>query len=240
MVNGTPVPHGYKVQEGDSVTIDGKRVSPVVHRYFALNKPIGYTCTTTDPHAEKRALDLLPSSLGRLFTVGRLDRNSHGLLLITNDGDFAERLTHPRYGVEKEFVATIIPPFRQEDAARITAGIEDAGEMLIVRSVREKHTYQGKSVLSLIMKEGKKREIRRIFSALRYHLLDLERVRIGTLTITGIPLGGYRTLTRNEVENLLAASSPTPNPMHYPACSLTAHNQDKRQKHGYTSQHKHK
>ncbi len=200
---GLVVEPGVDVKDGDVVTVDGRRLSPKKQVYLVLHKPAGYTCTLKDKHAEKKVTELVPRSQGKLFTVGRLDRESSGLILLTNDGDFAERVTHPRYEVEKEYEVTVIPMFRPADADRLVHGIEDAGERLSARSVRPKKHVSGKSVLSVVMKEGKKREIRRMFSSLHYHILLLERIRIGPLTLGSLRVGQYRNLEEKERAALL-------------------------------------
>ncbi|MFA5645902.1 MAG: pseudouridine synthase [Candidatus Ratteibacteria bacterium] len=201
-VNQANAVTGMKIEERDIVTLDGKRISPSRSLYLALNKPKGYTCTAQDRHAERKVSDLLPPSMGRLFTVGRLDRDSRGLLIVTNDGAFAQRIAHPKYTVEKEYIATIIPVFRLEDRKKIIAGIEDNNELLRAKTVTILSQLQEKSILSIILTEGKKRQLRRIFSALHYHILDLQRIRIGTLSLRALPEGTYRTLSSKEIKNL--------------------------------------
>ena len=206
-VNGTKVAKPFvEVNPGDCVKVYGKPVSPAKHAYIAVNKPAGYTCTAKDRFAEKKVTDLVPGSFGRLFPVGRLDKNSSGLLLLTNDGEFANRITHPRYQVEKEYVVTISPAFAGRDAKALKDGIADEGEVLQADSVKPLKILQGRSVLSVVMKEGKKREVRRMFEALGYRIIELKRVRIGNIRLGRLLAGGYRLLTDKEKESGFSSS----------------------------------
>ncbi|MCM8768647.1 MAG: pseudouridine synthase [Candidatus Omnitrophica bacterium] len=210
-INGEKVTQPYfQVNEKEIVTLAGKPVLPVRYIYLALNKPVGYTCTIKDRFARKKVVDLVPKSLGRLFPVGRLDRNSSGLVILTNDGIFAEKLAHPRYQVDKEYRITIVPSFRPKDAARLVEGVEDDGEKLVAKQVRVVSQSEGKSVLSLVLAEGKKREIRRMFSVLHYHVLRLERVRVGHIRLGVLKPGQYRHLRPEEVYFTLKKSCLLP------------------------------
>lgn len=176
------------------VTVDGKAVAPERPVYLALHKPIGYTCTSQDRFTSRKVTDLVPSSFGRLFTVGRLDRQSSGLILLTNDGDFAQRLSHPRYQVEKEYEVLVQPRLRGADYRQIRAGVLDAGERLSARKVFSLEEGDNWTLVSLVLVEGKKREIRRLFIALGYRVVSLKRVRIGNIRLGNLPVGHYRQL----------------------------------------------
>lgn len=198
-VNGTKVAEPFvEVKDADCITVYGKTVSPAKYVYIALNKPAGYTCTVKDRFAEKKVTDLVPKSYGRIFPVGRLDKNSSGLLILTNDGEFANRITHPRYQVEKEYEVTVSPAFDNRDARVFREGITDEGERLRAASVKTLKMFQGRSVLSVVMKEGKKREVRRMFESLGYRIIELKRVRIGNIRLGRLHPGGYRMLTEKE------------------------------------------
>ncbi|OPZ91009.1 MAG: Ribosomal small subunit pseudouridine synthase A [candidate division TA06 bacterium ADurb.Bin417] len=146
---------------------------------------------------------LVPAELGRLYPVGRLDRESTGLVILTNDGDLAERLTHPRYGVEKEYRVVVAPPVEPGDLARLRSGVFDEGERLRAAGARlTGPAAGGKSELSLILKEGRKREIRRLFAQLGRRVIELERVRIGTVRLGRLPAGRWRSLTPAELAGL--------------------------------------
>jgi pseudouridine synthase len=167
--------------------------------YVALNKPIGVTCTLKDRFAEKKVTDLVPHSLGRLYPVGRLDRDSSGLVILTNDGGFSQRMSHPRYGAEKEYLVTVIPPVSRKEAALLKAGVIYEEEKLSASDVRILKTESGRSTLQIILKEGKKREIRRMFGSLGHHVATLERVRIGRIMLGNLAPGKWRFLTKEEV-----------------------------------------
>lgn len=199
LVNGTRTTQPFtEVNPGDRVKVYGKPVSPAKHIYLVLNKPVGYTCTLKDRFAKKKVIDLIPKSYGKLFPVGRLDKNSSGLLLLTNDGNFANQMTHPRYQIEKEYEVIISPAFNNMDAKILRKGITDQGELLLATSVKLLKTYQGRSIISVVMKEGKKREVRRMFESLGYRILGLKRTRIGNIHLGHLKPGRYRAMTEKE------------------------------------------
>ncbi len=198
-VNGEKILEPFvDVKDGDSVKLYGKLLSPAGCVYIALNKPKGYTSTVKDRFAEKKITDLIPASYGKLFPVGRLDKNSSGLIILTNDGQFANLITHPRYQVEKEYEVIVSRPFKSEDARILKEGITDEGEQLRAASIKPLKQFPGRSLLSVVMKEGKKREVRRMFECLGYRIIELKRVRIGKIFLGHLKTGGYRLLTEKE------------------------------------------
>ena len=190
--------------------------------YYLLHKPAGYTTTVSDPHAKKTVFDLLPKSLvpsalksghgTRVFPVGRLDRDSTGLLLFTNDGDLANRLTHPRYGIGKWYEVRLHRRFEPLDGKKLLAGIRLEEGMAQV----EKCHPLSKRVLRLLIREGKKREIRRIFEKLDYHVLVLRRVAFGPLILGRLQAGEGRFLAPHEIQQLKQWVSETPAPATLP------------------------
>ncbi len=188
----------------DVVTIDGKPVSLAVERavYVMLNKPAGVISSTSDQRGGTTVIDILPEKYRRLrlYPVGRLDRDSTGLVLLTNDGDLTLRLTHPRYEQEKEYLVHTGQSLRPEDRQKLERGIDlDDGRTspAAVKPVREPPlTY------SVTIHEGRKRQVRRMFAALGYRVLELKRIRIGSLKLGKLPEGHSRELTRREVEAL--------------------------------------
>lgn len=201
-VNGEKVLQPYvDVSEKDAVTVNRKSISPEKYVYIALNKPAGYTCTLKDKFASKKITDLIPKSLGRVYPVGRLDKDSSGLIILTNDGDFTQHLSHPSFNVEKEYEVTVIPKFKRKDIDILKEGIIDADEKLSVVSLEIVKSYPTKSIILIILKEGKKREIRRMLSYLRYHILDLQRIRVGKIHLDNLPSGKYRFLSKKEINN---------------------------------------
>ncbi len=211
-VNGVPTTTpGTRIDpERDEVRVDGKPIRSAVQKiYLLLHKPAGYVSTVSDPQGRPTVLDLLPPELRRqrVYPVGRLDIDSSGLLLLTNDGDFALRLTHPRYSTEKHYSALVqgCPPERSLNALRKGVEItEDAGRThktapTKVRLLR----HQGENCwLALTIHEGRKRQVRRMLAAVGYPVLQLVRVGIGSLTLGNLPEGKWRYLTDEEVRSL--------------------------------------
>lgn len=197
-VNGRVVTElGTKVHPGDLVTVHGKPVSPYKHlTYVVLNKPKDYITTTSDERGRKTVLDLVPLKT-RIYPVGRLDRNTTGVLLLTNDGELAARLMHPRYGVEREYIAGLDKPLKAEHAAAIAEGIVLDGEKTGPAEVIISPTDPRQ--VCIILREGKNREVRRLFEHFGYEVRRLHRSRYGIITPRGLARGEYRHLTRQEV-----------------------------------------
>jgi pseudouridine synthase len=200
-VNGQVVIElGTKVDPAaDRVAVDAKPVAAERKLYIALHKPRGVFCTSHDEQGRQRALDLLPAGLPRLYTVGRLDADSEGLLLLTNDGSFSLRLTHPRYKRPKKYRVTVAGAWRAETTARLLKGIVSEGERLRAESVRVVRANE----LELIIREGRKRQIRRMLAAVGHPVQRLVRVAIGELTLGNLKSGQWRYLTNEEVHHLL-------------------------------------
>ena len=190
---------GLQVTENDEIAVDGKPVAREGRKYYVmLNKPRGYTCSAGDRYAEHLALELIDLPV-RLFSAGRLDRESEGLILFSNDGDFIERLTHPRHAVRKRYVVTVSKPFTDADIRRLTSGITDDGERLAALSVRKLDEKRYMFTLG----EGKKREIRRMVAALGAKTLRLKRIAVGNLLLGPLPSGKWRELTPEERDQAL-------------------------------------
>jgi len=200
-VNGVIITtQGTKVEEGDIILLDGKPVELESRKlYFALNKPPGYICSSSDPQERPLALSLLPSVKERLYNVGRLDYLSCGLIFFTNDGDFAGRLGHPSSELEKEYnvEATGIIPDTVVEAFNNGITIED---VFYKAKIAEK---TGRKSLRIVLVEGKNREIRRVFSHFHLHPSLLRRVRIGNVLLGNLQEGSSRPLTVNEIKGLL-------------------------------------
>ena len=210
-VNGEIASVGDKCDpERDQITVDGRplsrRLPPSV--VVAMNKPKGFVCTNSDPHAKKTVFDLLPAELKklRLFCVGRLDQESEGLLLLTNDGQLRQRLAHPSYGVTKKYHIEIDQPLKEGEVRKLMRGITWEGERLSVDSVHPMPMRGGESWtrLEVVLSHGRKREIRRLFYAFGYEVKRLRRVQIGQLLVKGLPRGHIRTLGRAEIQLLFA------------------------------------
>jgi 23S rRNA pseudouridine2605 synthase len=198
-VNGQPATVlGTKIDPStDHVVVAGKPVGIERKIYVALNKPTGVLCTSRDTHSRKRVHDLLPATLPRLFTVGRLDYDTEGLLFLTNDGTFSLRLTHPRYKMPKTYAVEVETPLTAADRARLLAGIQSEGERLRAEKVA------GTTALTIVIREGKKRQIRRMLAAVGHPVVRLTRLAIGTIELGNLKQGEWRYLTDEEVRTLM-------------------------------------
>lgn len=190
----------------DRITVDGVPVPAHPElRYFALNKPRGVTTTMRDPHAARSVADFIPEG-PRAFPVGRLDRESEGLVLLTNDGELANRLQHPRYGVEKEYLVEVEGSVPRGAIRRLATGVELEDGVARALRVEGVQRGAGKSALTLVMGEGRKREVRRMMEALGHPVRRLVRVRIGPVGMGGLRPGQVRSLTPEEVARLYRVS----------------------------------
>jgi 23S rRNA pseudouridine2605 synthase len=186
----------------DVVAVDGVPIpaDPEL-RYYALNKPAGVTTTMRDPHAERTIAPLLPKG-PRVFPVGRLDRDSEGLLLLTNDGTLSHRLQHPSFEVEKEYLVEVGGSLTRESLRRLTAGVDlDDG---VARALRVGPVQRGagRSSIPIVLAEGRKREVRRMLAAIGFPVRRLVRVRIGPVRMGRIRPGELRPLDPEEVMGL--------------------------------------
>jgi len=188
--------------ERDTVLVNNKKVSlESKRRYVLLNKPKGYISTNHDPQGRPIARDLLPIK-ERLFSVGRLDENTEGLLIYTNDGDLAYKLAHPKFKIGKTYIAKIDRSLEEKDFEKIKKGgiIIEGSKVQPVSSIDFKN--RAKTIVGLTITEGKKRQIRNVFKILGYNVLNLERIAIGKISIKGLPRGSYRFLNKSEIEYL--------------------------------------
>jgi 23S rRNA pseudouridine2605 synthase len=169
--------------------------------YFAVNKPPGVVSTSRDPAGRTRVIDLVPYQ-GRLFTVGRLDMSSEGLILVTNDGQLADRLTHPRYGVHKTYYVEVAGTLTARELARLRRGVHLAEGFARVVSAAVVRSYKQSTLLEIVLAEGRNREIRRILARAGHKVERLRRVAIGPLRLADLPPGEVRPLSRDEVRRL--------------------------------------
>ncbi len=170
------------------------------YTYIILNKPKGCITTAKDERERRIVLDLLPEELRRkrLFPVGRLDKDTTGLLILTDDGELANKLMHPRSSVEKTYVVMLERPFLKKDREKLLKGIKDEGDFLKPKSVKLKSNIE----IEIVLTEGKKREIKRMFRALGYRITEIKRIKYSFLTLQGVKEGEYRQLTDKEIEQL--------------------------------------
>src|ERR1700730_6631091 len=182
----------------DYVKVDGKLVHAERPLHIVLHKPAGFVSTRKDPHARDTIFDLLPAKFPRLFNVGRLDAQSEGLLVLTNDGDLAQHLTHPRYKIDKEYEVTLDRAWDAALTPKLLHGIILDGER-----ARIAHLYAHKPTrLRVVLKQGINRQIRRMFEAMGYRVERLVRTRVGNLRLGDLPRGHWRPLTKREIESL--------------------------------------
>ena len=198
---------GTKVDPShDEVTVDGKRVRVRRKLYIALNKPVGCVCSRKDELGRPTVYDLLPKEWQMLHSVGRLDFNTEGLIFLTNDGQFALHLTHPRHGVRKRYAATVEGRVDRMMLERFTHGVWHAGEKLQARAARIVSAGHGRSVVELELVEGKNREVRRLFESQELVVKRLQRMQIGKIKLGELKPGRWRALTETEIKTLLIES----------------------------------
>ena len=198
---------GTKVEPGTSrVTFDGKPVVLDEKTWIMLNKPTGVICTSDDPQGRETVLELLPKFKSRLYTVGRLDVMSEGLLLITNDGDLAHRLMHPRHHIEKKYQVWIDRELTKDEMERMLKGLNSRGEMLKVLQVEPlRRVLEGRFGYTLTLGEGRNRHIRRMMEVLDCKIFRLLRVSVGPLRLEKLRTGEHRNLDPWEIEKLRKA-----------------------------------
>jgi 23S rRNA pseudouridine2605 synthase len=190
----------FSAQPGarDHVKVDGKIVHTAPAFTIMLNKPAGFVSTRKDPRARDTVFDLLPEKFSRLFTIGRLDAQTQGLLLLTNDGELAQQLTHPRFKVDKEYQVTLDRPWDPALALRLERGILLDGQRAKIERLRSLSPTR----LTVILRQGINRQIRRMLEAVGYRVKHLLRIRVGNLRLGDLPCGHWRALTHREVKDL--------------------------------------
>lgn len=186
------------------IRVDGEPIKLSRPMYFIVNKPPGVVCTHRDPAGRTRVIDLLPSMKERLFTVGRLDRMSEGLLLVTNDGPLANLLAHPRYGVAKTYQVQVAGKPEPEALEKLRQGVRLAEGMARCASVRFLRHHKNSTLLELVLTEGKNREIRRVLAKVGHKVLWLKRVALGPVRLGHLAPGEFRRLREDELQQLRA------------------------------------
>jgi 23S rRNA pseudouridine2605 synthase len=188
----------------DAVKVDGQPVREKRKLYLALNKPPGLVCSRKDERQRPTIYQLLPKEWGHLHSVGRLDFKTEGLLLLTNDGQFSLRLTHPRYAVHKKYLATVQGRVEPELLRRLVEGVWDQGEKLQAARARVVAAGSSQSLVELDLAEGKYREVRRLFESQGCTVRRLQRIQIGKLKLGELRPGRWRSLTDAEIKSLLS------------------------------------
>ncbi len=200
-VNGKLAKAGDDITPSDVVTVDGKTLShKTSYEYYLLNKPKGCVCTVSDEKGRKTVMDFLPENAGRVFPVGRLDYDTEGLLILTNDGNLAYRLTSPKNEIPKTYLVRIEGTITDIQLNRLRAGVEiEKGVITKKCKITVTKTDKSYTKLQVVLTEGKNREIRRMFEAVGKNVDFLKRIRIGELGLTGLDRGEVRRLSREEV-----------------------------------------
>jgi len=196
---------GTKVDpDADHVKVDGKLLHPRKKIYLALNKPCGLVCSKSDEHGRPTIYELLPKEWTHVHSVGRLDFASEGLLFLTNDGALSLKLTHPRYGVIKKYLATVGGLVNEEMLAEFRKGVWHDGEKLQILRGRILSGSAKQSVVELELSEGKYREVRRLFEVKGMSVKKLQRIQVGKIKLGELKTGKWRTLTDAEIKSLLS------------------------------------
>jgi 23S rRNA pseudouridine2605 synthase len=212
-VNGHPAHLGDKVNpKKDIVTVRGERIAKEDRMYYiVLNKPRGYVTTVSDELGRKTVMDLVDCE-ARVYPVGRLDKDSEGLLILTNDGSFANALTHPKHNYAKVYRVTVRPAVTAEMLERMRSGIEIDGRKTAPCDVTVITEEEGRVVLEFILREGRNRQIRKMCEAEGIEVARLKRTAIGPVKLGMLQTGKTRRLTDNEVKKLLRSSNPSEKP----------------------------
>ncbi|MFQ6035375.1 MAG: pseudouridine synthase [Sedimentisphaerales bacterium] len=187
--------------EKDVITVNGKKIQPERKVYFLLNKPKGVICTNFDPQGRKKAIDLVPTS-ERIFCVGRLDADSTGIIILTNDSELANRLTHPRYRVPKTYLARVKGQISTEAVEKLKKGVWLAEGKTSGASVKILKRSYKESMIEVTIRQGLNRQVRRMLAKVSLAVKSLKRTQIGKLNARGLGLGKFRALTRAEVAYL--------------------------------------
>jgi 23S rRNA pseudouridine2605 synthase len=205
-VNGKTAILGDKVTDKDKVYVSGKRVviPRKSFRYIMLNKPRGFITTMSDERGRKCVAELVENVGERVYPVGRLDKDSEGMLIFTNDGEFANKIMHPRNSVYKIYRVTVRPGIDEEQLIKLETGVELDGKKTAPAVVHVIHKEPGRVVLEMILHEGKNREIRRMCEAVGLEVARLKRTQIGGVKMGMLKQGDWRDLTEKELKNLTA------------------------------------
>ena len=200
-VNGKPAKTGDDVTASDVVEVDGKMLShKVKYEYYLLNKPKGYICTVSDDKGRKTVMDLLPANTARVFPVGRLDYDTEGMLILTNDGELAYRLTQPKNEIPKTYLVRVEGTITDNQLNRLRAGVEiERGVITKKCKLNVIETNKSFTKMHIVLTEGKNREIRRMFEVVGKNVDFLKRIKIGELTLTGLDRGAVRKLSQEEI-----------------------------------------
>lgn len=204
LVNGQVAKLGEKINpDQDALIVDGNSIAAEISlEYVALNKPRGVVSTSSDEFNRVKVIDLVPSK-NRLFPVGRLDEDSHGLILLTNDGALAQKLTHPKFHIPKTYQLLIQGPVSQSQLDRLQNGVWLKEGKTLPTQVKVLSSKDNRTLLELTLREGRNRQIRRMCGKLNLQLLDLKRLAIGPVKLDNLKSGAFRPLTKSEIKSLI-------------------------------------
>jgi 23S rRNA pseudouridine2605 synthase len=190
--------------EQDAITVDGRRIQKPKKVYFLLNKPKGVICTNDDPAGKKKAIDLIDTK-ERIFCAGRLDTETTGAIILTNDSVLADHLTHPRFGIEKTYIVTLKGKISHEDVEKLKKGVWLSEGKTTPGKLKVLRASEHESVLEIKIRLGLNREVQRIMAKLGYKVASLKRTSIGKISLDRLSVGCYRSLTEFEIKYLLQA-----------------------------------
>lgn len=194
---------GYDVVEGDVVEVNGRRIETSEKKvYILLNKPTGYVTTVSDDRERDTVMDLVADVDARIFPVGRLDYNTSGMLIMTNDGDFAYKLTHPKHEMPKTYRALVSGVLSDEKCGRLERGVDIGGFRTSPAKVKIVRGLSNATLVDITIHEGKNRQVRKMFRAVGNPVKQLQRIAIGDIRLGRLAEGHYRKLTREEIEYL--------------------------------------
>jgi len=195
----------YDVQEGERVSVGGKDIGAAAKKvYFILNKPKGYITTTSDERDRPTVMELAADAPERVFPVGRLDAATTGLLIMTNDGDFAYRLMHPKYEKSKTYRVLVRGVLSNEKAAKLRKGVDIGGYTTLPAELHIIKQNASNALAEIKIREGRNRQVRKMFSAVGLKVMELERTAIGGVYLGHLKAGHMRKMTRSEIESLLS------------------------------------
>ena len=205
-VNGAVIDiMGYTIKDGDVVSVDGEKILKAEAKvYYMLNKPKGYVTTVHDQFDRPCVLDLIKGeTTKRVYPAGRLDYNTEGLLILTNDGEFVNKITHPSYNIEKKYIAVINGKLTDVEAEKLRKGVVIDKKKTYPAKVFVSEIFKDKSVVEITISEGRNRQVRKMFEAVGHNVIDLKRVSLGNLTLGNLKTGKIRKLNPNEVQALI-------------------------------------
>ncbi len=201
-INGKTAVLGAEVEEGAEVFVNGNKVTLKKNEYYLLNKPKGYICSVSDEKGRKTVMDLMPQNVGRIYPVGRLDYDSEGLLIMTTDGELAQKLTRPENEVPKTYLVKVEGVVTESMLNPVRSGIEIDGYLTKKCKAHVVETNKAYTKIHITLTEGKNREIRKMFAAIGKEVTLLKRIKVGEITLRGLDRGAYRKLTPAEIAYL--------------------------------------